>query len=364
MSSMWGERIKLSIFGGSHTEGIGVVLDGLPAGEKIEREGILRQMARRAPGQDPTATRRREADEPRVLCGLLDGVTTGAPLCAVIENTNQHSKDYSDLKVHPRPGHADYTAWLKYGGHNDIRGGGHFSGRLTAPLVFAGAVARQILERRGVLAASHVVQIGESALGSSFDGVEADPALLARLSGEYFPVDDPAAREEMRGIIEKARLEGDSVGGTVECMIAGLPAGLGDPMFGGVENVIASLVFGIPAVKGVDFGAGFAAAYLKGSQNNDPFYYDKDGRIKTRTNHAGGILGGITTGMPIVFQAAFKPTPSIGKEQDTVDLETGTDAKLTVQGRHDPCIVPRAAPVVEAAACLAALELLARDGRL
>lgn len=364
MSSIWGERVKVSIFGGSHTEALGVVLDGLPAGEKVDREQVLLQMARRAPGQDPTATRRREADEPHILCGLLDGVTTGAPLAAVIENTNQHSKDYSDLKVHPRPGHADYTAWVRYRGHNDVRGGGHFSGRLTAPLVFAGAVARQLLERRGVLVASHVVQVGESKGDDSFDGVTADPALLVRLSREYFPVVNPAAREEMRAIIEKARMDCDSVGGTVECMIAGLPAGLGDPMFGGVENVISSIVFGIPAVKGVDFGAGFAAAYLRGSQNNDPFYYDEDGRVKTRTNRAGGILGGITTGMPVVFQAAFKPTSSIGKEQDTVNLETGENAKLTVRGRHDPCIVPRAAPAVEAAACLAALELLARAGRL
>ncbi len=364
MSSMWGERIKLSVFGGSHTEAIGVTLDGLPAGERIDREMVFRQMARRAPGQDKTATTRKEADEPRVLCGLLDGVTTGAPLTAVIENTSQRSKDYSDLKVHPRPGHADYTAWVKYGGHNDIRGGGHFSGRLTAPLVFAGAVARQLLERRGILVASHVVQIGGSTGESSFDGVHVDQALLKRLSGEYFPVIDPAAREEMRQIIEEARLEADSVGGTVECMIAGMPAGVGEPMFGGAENVISSLVFGIPAVKGLDFGAGFSAAYLKGSQNNDPFYYDGNGQVKTRTNRAGGILGGITTGMPIVFQAAFKPTPSIGKEQDTVDLETGENAKLVVRGRHDPCIVPRAAPAVEAAAALACLELLMREGKL
>ncbi len=364
MSSIWGERVRISIFGGSHTEAIGVTLDGLPAGEEIDMEKVLAQMARRAPGQDKTATTRKEADTPRVLCGLLDGKTTGAPLTAVIENTSQRSKDYSDLKIHPRPGHADYTAWVKYGGHNDIRGGGHFSGRLTAPLVFAGAVARQILERRGILAASHVVQIGGSKLGSSFDSVTVDKALLNRLSSEYFPVIDPAAREEMRQIIEAARKDADSVGGTIECMIAGMPAGVGDPMFGGVENVISSLVFGIPAVKGLDFGAGFSAAYLRGSQNNDAFYYDEAGKVKTRTNRAGGILGGITTGMPIVFQAAFKPTSSIGQEQDTIDLETGTNAKLIVRGRHDPCIVPRAAPVVEAAACVACLELLAREGKL
>lgn len=364
MSSIWGEQIKLSIFGGSHTEAIGVTIDGLPAGEAIDLEEVMVQMARRAPGQDPTATTRKESDKPRVLSGLLDGVLTGAPLCAVIENTNQRSKDYESLRVLPRPGHADYTAFVKYKGCNDIRGGGHFSGRLTAPLVFAGAVARQILRRRKILVASHVVQVGGSSKEPSFDGVTVDLPLLDRLSREYFPVIDPAAREEMRDIIEKARLEADSVGGTVECLVAGLPAGAGEPLFGGAESQISSLVFSIPAVKGVDFGAGFASTYLKGSQNNDAFYFDRDGSVKTRTNHAGGILGGITTGMPLVFRAAFKPTPSIGQEQDTVNLKTGKNDKLVIHGRHDPCIVPRAAPVVEAAACLAVLELLAQSGLL
>ncbi len=363
MSSTWGERIKISIFGGSHTQAIGVNIDGLPAGEEIVWEEVLAQMARRAPGQDPTATTRREADEPKVLCGLLDGVTTGAPLCAIIENTSQRSKDYENLRRLPRPGHADYTAWLRYKGHNDIRGGGHFSGRLTAPLVFAGAVARQILARRGVVAASHVAVIAGAA-DTPFDPVDIPQGLLERLSREYFPVIDPAAREAMRGKIEEARMDRDSVGGVVECAVAGLPAGAGDPMFDGAENLFASLLFGIPAVKGVDFGAGFSAAYLRGSQNNDPFYYDENGMVRTRTNHAGGILGGITTGMPLVFQAAFKPTPSISKEQDTIDLPAGENGKLAITGRHDPCIVPRAAPVVEAAACIASLELLARGGLL
>lgn len=362
MSSTWGNKLKLSIFGGSHTEAIGVNLDGLPPGEAVDLQAVSRQMARRAPGQDPTATTRKEGDAPKVLCGLLDGVTTGAPLCAIIENTSQRSKDYSDLKVHPRPSHADYTAWVKYGGHNDIRGGGHFSGRLTAPLVFAGAVARQILERRGILIASHVLRVGKSREDAAFDGVVEDRALMERLSGEYFPVIVPSAREGMRQVIEEARLNADSVGGVVECMAAGLPTGLGDPMFGGVENRLSSLVFGIPAVKGIEFGEGFSAASLKGSENNDSFYYDGNGQVKTRTNRAGGILGGITTGMPIVFRAAFKPTPSIGQEQDTVDLETGQNHKLTIKGRHDPCIVPRAAPVVEAAAAIAVLELLLEDG--
>lgn len=363
MSSTWGESIRISIFGGSHTEAIGVNIDGLPAGEEIDLEGVSEQMARRAPGQDPTATARKEADAPHVLCGLLDGATTGAPLCAVIKNTNTRSKDYESLRRLPRPGHADYTAHVRYKGYNDVRGGGHFSGRLTAPLVFAGAVARQILARRGVVVGSHVAAIAGVA-DTPFAPADIPPGLLERLNREYFPVVDPAAQKAMRARIEEARLQADSVGGVVECAVAGLPAGAGDPMFGGVENLFSSILFGIPAVKGVEFGAGFSAACLRGSQNNDPFYYDGQGQVKARTNHAGGVLGGITTGMPLLFRAAFKPTPSIGIEQDTVNLPAHENGKLTVTGRHDPCIVPRAAPVVEAAACVAALELLCRDGLL
>ncbi len=363
MSSTWGECIKLSIFGGSHTDAIGVNLDGLPAGEAVDLEQVLAQMARRAPGQDPTATRRRESDAPRVLCGLYQGVTTGAPLCAIIENTNQRSKDYEGLRINPRPGHADYTAYVKYGNHHDVRGGGHFSGRLTAPLVFAGAVARQILQRRGILVASHVASIGEVE-DTPFSPVAVDPQLMARLSGEYFPVIDPRAKEQMREVVEAARMDCDSVGGIVECVVTGLPVGAGNPMFDGAENLIASLCFGIPAMKGIEFGAGFAASRRRGSQNNDPFYYDENGQVRTRSNNAGGILGGITNGMPLVFRMAFKPTSSISKEQDTVNLETGKNAKLVIHGRHDPCIVPRAAAAVEAAACVAVLELLAQSGLL
>ena len=363
MSSTGGECIKLSIFGGSHTAAIGVNLDGLPAGEAVDLEQVLAQMARRAPGQDPPATRRRESDAPRVLCGLYQGVTTGAPLCAIIENTNQRSKDYEGLRINPRPGHADYTAYVKYGNHHDVRGGGHFSGRLTAPLVFAGAVARQILQRRGILVASHVASIGEVE-DTPFSPVAVDPQLMARLSGEYFPVIDPQAKEQMREVVEAARMDCDSVGGTVECVVTGLPVGAGNPMFDGAENLIASLCFGIPAMKGIEFGAGFAASRRRGSQNNDPFYYDENGQVRTRSNNAGGILGGITNGMPLVFRMAFKPTSSISKEQDTVNLETGKNAKLVIHGRHDPCIVPRAAAAVEAAACVAVLELLAQSGLL
>ena len=361
MSSTWGERIKLSIFGESHAEAIGINIDGLPAGESIEMEQVLLQMARRAPGQDPTATQRKETDIPKVLCGMLDGILTGAPLCAVMENAGKRSSDYEALRDLPRPGHADYTAFVKYRGHNDISGGGHFSGRLTAPLMFAGSVARQILERRGIVVGAHVQSIGASVNDRSFDPVNVPAELINRLNKEYFPVIDEKAKEKMYEVIESARLSADSIGGVVECAVSGLPAGLGEPIFDGAENLIASIVFGIPAVKGVEFGAGFGCAQRLASENNDSLYFAQDGSVKTRTNNAGGILGGITNGMPVIFRAAFKPTPSIGREQDTVDLKTGENAKLVIKGRHDPCIVPRAAPVVEAAACIAVLELLARN---
>ena len=333
MASTWGENIKLSIFGGSHTEAIGVVLDNLPPNEKIDMEKIRVQMARRAPGKDKTATTRLEADEPQVLSGLFNGVTTGAPLAAIIANTNTRSKDYSDLKIHPRPGHADYTASVRYDGANDIRGGGHFSGRLTACLVFAGAVCRQILERRGITIGAHAYAVG-SAKDTPFDPVNVSKDDLNALNTRFFAVNSPKAEEKMRAEIEAARLDADSIGGIIECAAVGVPAGIGSPMFGGIENVFASILYGIPAVKGVEFGAGF------------------------ETNTAGGILGGITTGMPILFRIAVKPTPSIGREQHTVDLTTKTNADLTIHGRHDPCIVPRAIPVAEAAAALALMDLL------
>lgn len=357
MSSTWGNKIKISIFGGSHTQAIGVVIDGLPAGEAIDMDEILCQMARRAPGKDKSSTPRKESDTPNILSGLLDGVLTGAPLAAVIENTNTRSRDYSELKIHPRPGHSDYPASVRYQGANDIRGGGHFSGRLTACIVFAGAVCRQILRRQGVVIGGHVLSVGE-VQDAPFDPVEVTSQELESLSGRYFPVRTAGTENAMREVIEEARLSLDSVGGVVECVVTGMPAGIGSPMFGGVENVLASILYGIPAVKGVEFGDGFGVAKLRGSENNDAFYYDESGAVKTRTNHAGGILGGITTGMPIVFRVAVKPTPSIAREQETVDLRTGETAKLRVQGRHDPCIVPRAVPVVESAAAIALLDMM------
>lgn len=357
MSSMTGERIKLSIFGESHGEAIGCVLDGLPAGETLDMEAIEAQMLRRAPGRDKTATTRQESDTPHILSGILNGRTTGAPLAMVIQNQNQRSGDYENLSRLPRPGHADYTGFVRYGGFNDVRGGGHFSGRLTAPLVFAGAVCRQILGRRGVAVGSHILQIAD-VQDKRFDPIRVTAGQLETLSALRFPLLEPEKEAPMRQAVEAARLDADSVGGIIEAAACGLPAGLGSPMFGGVENRLAPLLFGIPAVKGVEFGDGFGFAALRGSEANDAYYYDEDGKVATKTNHNGGILGGITSGMPLVVRLAVKPTSSIGKPQQTVDLIKGENAELVVKGRHDPCIVLRAVPVVEAALAIGLLDLL------
>lgn len=356
MSSTYGEKIKISVFGESHGGGIGVVIDGLPAGEAIDFDAVLAQMARRAPGRDKTATPRKESDTPRVLSGMLGNVLTGAPLCAVIENTNTRSQDYGNLLTKPRPGHSDYTAYIKYHGANDIRGGGHFSGRITAPLVFAGAVCRQLLERRGIQIAAHIQSVG-SIHDKLFDPVAVPSALIKRLSASFFALIDESAEGPVRAEIEAARLAQDSVGGTIECAVTGLPAGVGEPMFDGLEGAIAKAVFGVPAVKGIEFGAGFALAAMRGSRANDAFCYD-NGHVVTETNHCGGILGGIANGMPLIFRCAVKPTPSIAQPQKTVDLQTGENTVLTIHGRHDPCIVPRAVPVIEAVTALAIINEL------
>ena len=356
MSSTWGEKVKISVFGESHGNGIGVVIDGLPSGFSVDMDKVLCQMARRAPGKDKTATPRKESDLPKILSGMLNDTTTGAPLCAVIENTNTKSGDYSGLLDCPRPGHSDYTAFVKYGGFNDIRGGGHFSGRLTAPIVFAGAVCRQILESKGINIAAHISSIAD-VCDDEFDSVNTDLSLIKRLNNSSFALINEGVEPKMREAVEKARMSLDSVGGTVECIITGVNAGFGEPMFGGVEGVISSIIFGIPAVKGIEFGKGFELTKMLGSQSNDAFCY-KDGNVVTKTNNCGGILGGITNGMPIVFKTAIKPTPSIAKEQDTVNLVTKENAKLSVHGRHDPCIVPRAVPVIEAAAAVAVMNIL------
>lgn len=357
MSSTTGEKVKLSVFGESHGPAIGVVIDGLPAGEPLDFSEIEAQMSRRAPGRDKTSTARRENDMPEILSGVLDGRTTGSPLCAVIKNSDAHSSDYDNLSRFPRPGHADFTARARYGGFSDFRGGGHFSGRLTAPMVFAGAICRGILSRRGVEIGAHIYSVGE-VNDTPFDPVNPGTETLTALSHSSFAVINAQAEPLMREVIENARLAGDSVGGVVECAAQGFPCGLGDPIFDGVENRLAAILFGIPAVKGLEFGAGFSAARLRGSENNDAFCYDANGNVKTATNRHGGILGGITSGMPVIFRLAFKPTPSIFREQHTVDLKEGCDALLKIKGRHDPCVVIRAVPVVEALTAVCLLDLL------
>lgn len=356
MSSTLGDKIKISVFGESHGNGIGVVVDGLPAGVKIDLDKVLTQMARRAPGKDKTATPRKESDLPRILSGMLDDTLTGAPLCAVIENTNTRSGDYGNLLSCPRPGHSDYTAFVKYGGVNDIRGGGHFSGRLTAPIVFAGAICRQILEQKGIKIAAHISSIGK-VRDKNFDPVNIDNNLIDRLNLSSFALIDQSAEDKMREVVESARMSLDSVGGTIECVVTGIDAGFGDPMFDGVEGVIAKAVFGVPAIKGIEFGKGFELSQMRGSESNDPFEYN-EGKVVTSTNNCGGILGGITNGMPIIFKAAVKPTPSISQKQQTVDLQTKQNAELEIKGRHDPCIVPRAVPVIEAVTAIAIINLM------
>ena len=320
-----------TIFGESHGPAIGVVLEGVPSGVEMDLDFIRAELQRRAPGKSALTTARKEADEPEILSGVFEGKTTGTPLCAVIRNTDTRSRDYAKLKNLPRPSHADYAGAVRYGGFNDYRGGGHFSGRLTAPLVFAGALAKLILREKGV------------SITSTLSILEGTP--------------DPSP-EEIEEIILAARKAGDSVGGAISCTVSGIDAGFGAPDFGcNAEGIFAQHLFAVPAVKGIAFGAGFGFSCMRGSEANDPFYME-EGRVRTRTNASGGINGGITNGMPIVFEVAIRPTPSIAMEQDTVDLAEKKDAKLVVEGRHDPCIVQRALPVVEAAAALASCELM------
>lgn len=356
MGSVWGNQLKISVFGESHGEGIGVVIDGFPAGFSWDLEFIHREMARRAPGQSGLTTGRKEEDKPIILSGTLDGVTTGAPICMMIRNTDTRSGDYENLRALPRPGHSDYTGRLRYRGYNDIRGGGHFSGRLTAPLVFAGALCKDFLKKRhNVVIGSHILSVG-SVCDRPFDPVSADRELLLRLQQEALPLVDREREEQIRETVEQARKEMDSVGGIVECAVVGAAAGIGGPMFQNVESRIASLLYSVPAVKGVEFGLGFAISEKRGSGAND-CYIQEDGSVKTKTNHNGGISGGITTGMPIIVRTAIKPTPSIGREQVTLNLETGKEETLQIHGRHDPCIALRAPAVIEAAVAVAMMDL-------
>ena len=353
MSCNFGEKVKITIFGQSHSDAIGIVIDGLPAGKKLDMEKISAFMSRRAPGKNKFSTPRKEGDIPEILSGLVDGVTCGAPLCAVIRNSDTRSKDYENLKAVPRPAHSDFTAFFKHNGFNDIRGGGNFSGRLTAPLCFAGAVCMQYLEDKGIKIGAHIERIA-GVSDCRYDSVNVD---FKDVSEKEFPVICDEKGKEMQEKIEQARLDGDSVGGVIECAVTGLPAGVGEPMFDGVENVISHAVFAIPAIKGIEFGSGFAGADMTGSENNDAFTVC-DGKITTETNNHGGVLGGITSSMPVVFRVAVKPTPSIAKAQKSVNLITCEEENLVINGRHDPCIVSRAVPCVEAATAVAIMNLM------
>lgn len=358
MSSEFGKILRVSVFGQSHGKAIGVNMDGLPAGEAIDVEELQAFLNRRAPGRNAQSTARKEADQPIFLSGVEDGKTCGAPLCAIIENSDQHSSDYEELRDKPRPSHADYTAWVKWGGQADMRGGGHFSGRLTAPLCIAGGIAKQILARRGIDVGAHLASVGtqSDALFPLYPTAEAFSAIAAK----PFPVIDDACGERMKATIADAAAEGDSIGGVIECAAIGLPAGIGSPMFEGVENRLAAAIFGIPAVKGLEFGAGFTSAKLCGSENNDPFTVES-GTVKTTSNRAGGILGGITTGMPVTLRVAIKPTPSISRPQQTVSLSKMEQAELVIRGRHDPCIAHRAVPVVEAVTACVLLDMILEE---
>ncbi len=427
MSFTYGKNLKIQVFGQSHAAAIGVVMDGLPAGEAVDPAAVAAFMARRAPGKNALSTARREADTPEILCGLVDGHTVGAPLTALIRNTDTRSGDYAALaqggatgsgataqptptaagadSAHantgatpfagadslraaagtiptasaqtpvaesavtaappsvaaptlriPRPGHSDYPAFVRYGGANDIRGGGAFSGRMTAPLCFAGGVAQQLLARRGIRVYAHIASIG-GVRDALPDPCRPDEAALAAVKEKAFPVLDDAAGEQMQQIIAAARAAGDSVGGSIRCIVTGLPAGLGAHMFDGVENRVAAAAFGIPGVRGIEFGSGFDGCEGYGSRQNDP-YTMENGAVRTVKNDAGGVLGGSTTGMPLVYRLALKPTPSIGQPQQSVDLAAGMPAELAVRGRHDPCIVHRAVPVAEAVAAIAVLDCL------
>ncbi len=353
MSSMTGKNIKISVFGQSHSDSIGVVIDGIEAGLKLDMEKLYEFMSRRAPGSNAMSTSRKEADIPDILSGLANGFTCGAPLCAVIKNTNTRSFDYDNLRDCPRPSHADYAAYMRYNGFNDVAGGGHFSGRLTAPLCFAGAVCMQYLSLKGIEIKAHIYSIADIN-DTPFNPTE---ITLTNIAKKPFPVINDEAGEKMIEKILSAKADGDSVGGIIECGITGLNAGYGDPMFDGIENVIAKNVFAVPAVKGIEFGEGFAGTVLRGSQNNDP-YFIENGQIKTKNNRAGGITGGISTGMPIIFRAAIKPTPSIAKPQQSVSIKEKANKELTITGRHDPCIVQRAVPVIEAAAAISILDII------
>ena len=351
MGATYKNNIELTIFGESHGKAIGITIGNLPSGIQIDLGEVSRDMKRRAPGQNKMSTARKEADQVEILSGLQDGITTGAPLTGVIYNSDQHSKDYSLLKTNMRPGHSDYPAYIKYKGFNDVRGGGHFSGRITAPIVFAGNIAKQILKQKGIVVGAHILSIGN--VKDERFPYNVDETLLSSLSQKQYPTIKEDVFEKMEATILKARENLDSVGGKVECVALHVPAGIGEPFFDS-----SSLMFSIPAVKSVSFGDGEMIDQMLGSEANDCYYYDENGDVKTSSNHNGGITGGITNGMPVSCTVTFKPTPSIAKKQKTINVETKENVELEIKGRHDPCIVQRAVVVVEAMMALGILDMM------
>jgi len=356
MSNSYGRLFKITGFGESHGECIGVVVDGCPAGLPLALSDIQREVDRRKPGGGPASTSRREKDRVEILSGVSDGLTTGAPVCLLIRNEDVDDSDYEKIRYKLRPGHADYTAFVKYGGFSDWRGGGRFSGRTTAGFVMAGAVARKLLDLIGVEIIAHTINIG---------GITAKPVDYAKIKKMVLKdtlfCADPAASKKMSELIAGAKESGDSLGGVIEGVALNVPAGLGEPLFDNLDGEMAKALFAIPAVKGVEFGAGFKVAGMKGSENNDPFVI-KNGRIVTTTNNAGGVLGGISNGMPLVVRVAVKPPASIAIEQLTVDINTMKETTIEVGGRHDVCIVPRALPVVEAMMAITLCDFALRAG--
>ncbi len=360
MSSIWGNNLKISIFGESHGQAIGVTIDNLPHGIALDYDTIDSMMRRRRPGDSDLTTARKELDKYEIISGVLNGYTTGAPLTAIIRNIDIVSGDYQSISNLARPSHADYAAWVKYGGYNDSNGGGHFSGRLTAPLVLAGAICLQVLNKKGINIGAHIKSI-EKINDDKFDAVKINKQQLIELTKKSFPTLNDKQAELMKQAILDARSKSDSVGGVIECAIVGVPVGLGSPIFESIESKVSSIIFSIPGVKGLEFGKGFGITKLKGSRANDELYFD--GVIKTYTNNNGGITGGLANGMPIVFSTAIKPTPSIGKPQRTIDMKSNKGTTLEIKGRHDPCIVTRAVVCVEAASAIAILDLLMGDSR-
>jgi chorismate synthase len=355
MENSIGKMFTITSFGESHGRCIGVVIDGCPAGLPVSEEDIQKEVDRRKP-TSPIATTRAEEEKVEVLSGILDSHTTGAPVCLLIWNTDIDSTEYERIKSLPRPGHADYTAFVKYGGFNDYRGGGRFSGRITATFVMAGAVAKKLLSRIGVEILAHTVEIG--GVKAAAKGLD---EIRARVETNPLKCADTEAAEEMLRMVEQAKNEGDSVGGIIEGIALNMPVGLGEPVFDTLEGDLSKALFAIPAVKGVEFGSGFSAARKRGSENNDPFSI-KDGRIVTTTNNAGGIIGGISNGMPVVLRVAVKPTSSIAIKQDTVDIREMKNTTIEVKGRHDACIVPRAVPAVEAMMAITLCDFAIRAG--